>query len=173
MASQSLLRLLCLPAPRGECTIRVTIGIFWGRQWPGNSTIQSCLGHAVLQSPVTAVHTGSCLCNLLRHASAKLTDFRLETHHGTAIVLSTELLHSSFGTLQPGLGFLSPQPAGPAPFCHLPECLACVQHGWLAMSYARHLPPLKMGREQGSFAPQALNCATSLQNPAHSPYHIS
>lgn len=42
------LRLLCLLAPKSECTIRVTIGILWGRQWPGNGTIQSSLGHPVL-----------------------------------------------------------------------------------------------------------------------------
>lgn len=74
--------------------------------------------------------------------------FRLETHWWTAIVLWPELSHS-FSTLQPGLGFISPHPAELAPFCHLPECLACVQHGWLAVSYAWHLPPLKTGHEQG------------------------
>lgn len=73
--------------------------------------------------------------------------YRLETHRWTPIVLSAELLHSSFNTLQPGQGFISPHPSGLAPFCHLPECLACVQPGWLAMSYAWHLPPLKTGHK--------------------------
>lgn len=35
------------------------------------------------------------------------------------------------------------------PICQPLGCLACAQHGWLAMSYAWHLPPLKPGHEQG------------------------
>lgn len=53
-----LLRLLCLLAPRDEHTSRQMTGIFWGQQWPGYSTIQSCLGDPVLKSPITARHMG-------------------------------------------------------------------------------------------------------------------